>query len=427
MSRRLRKISPPVKVDRDGRLIKDHGKAHRWRLDVPASITGTQRKRLLFLSEADAKTEREAWLQLHGSLAQSLLRQLSQEGLTVEGAVISALENVSRISDCPLSDLIEKFFENRIHELKISDRYAATLKSQCANIRDVLGSRKIGELTRDDIRSFLSGLKGRPEHKAASTSTRNHYLETLRALFTFAKTEGLLRDSPTDGVSTAKPDREPIQVLSVEEVARLLAALRDPKHADVAPAMLLQLFAGLRRCELPFLEWSKITDKFVRLDRVKRGTKTRAVEMHPVLLDWLAPHRKEAGMVFSPAAAAANYSDPQAMRLASRKLEDAYASRLNLLGRAAGVELPKNVLRHTAITMKVNLTNDLPAVSRWAGNTPEVISSNYLGYATSDDATLFYALTPSKVSAGSSPDAAAERGVEIDPRALFGAESKAVG
>ena len=89
-------------------------------------------------------------------------------------------------------------------------------------------------------------------------------------------------------------------------------------------------------------------------------------------------------------------TEPSAADVAKslRQLEDAYTSRLERLAQAAGVKLPKNVLRHTAITMRVNGTGDLEATARWAGNSPAVIEQSYLGVASPEDAAQFYALRP---------------------------------
>jgi len=55
-------IRPPVKVDRHERVIVGPEKAYRWRLNVPASITGTTKQRLFFRTEKQAKQHREALL-----------------------------------------------------------------------------------------------------------------------------------------------------------------------------------------------------------------------------------------------------------------------------------------------------------------------------------------------------------------------------
>jgi hypothetical protein len=45
-------IRPPVKIDAKGRVIKSPQiAAHRWRLNVPASITGSKKERLFFKTE----------------------------------------------------------------------------------------------------------------------------------------------------------------------------------------------------------------------------------------------------------------------------------------------------------------------------------------------------------------------------------------
>ena len=74
----------------------------------------------------------------------------------------------------------------------------------------------------------------------------------------------------------------------------------------------------------------------------------------------------------------------------TRKLEDAYTQRLDLISSAASVVLPKNVLRHTAITYRHALTGNLNETALWAGNSPGIIEQHYRGAATKADAIKFY-------------------------------------
>jgi integrase len=175
--------------------------------------------------------------------------------------------------------------------------------------------------------------------------------------------------------------------LSPDEVAKLLNVASRAEYQDVFPAMLIQLFAGPRRSEIPHITWDNIKDSYLRLDRTKVRQK-RAVELSPTLLAWLAPFAaRGSGRVFSPETVEFDAKD-------TRKLEDAYTYRLDQIASAAEVTLPKNVLRHTAITYHHALTGDLNGTALWAGNSPRVIEQHYRGAATKADAVNFYALVP---------------------------------
>ena len=295
-------ISLPVKVDRSGRVIIGPQKAFRWRLDIPASFTGTTRQRPIFLTETEAKKKRAELLAGRTAASGDQLSELARKGLTVEEAISYALEHAPTISEITIRDLLDRFLAHRKQEIKISGRYAATLESYSKRICEVMGDKRIHMVCRSSVRDFLGKLTGRDGTSPATVKTRNHYLETLRAVFGFAKAEGLLARSPTDGISTAKADSDPIKCLSVEETTRLLAALKAPEHAEVAPAALLQLFAGIRRCEIPLLDWRLISEDYIRLDSVKRGTKFRPIEMPQSLKAWIRPYRRASGFVFQPKA-----------------------------------------------------------------------------------------------------------------------------
>lgn len=416
MSQSEDSISLPVKVDRSGRVIVGPQKAFRWKLDIPASFTGTTRQRPVFLTETEAKQKRAQLLAGRTAASGNQLSELARKGLTVEDAISYALKHVPTVSELTVGELLERFLTHRKQEIKISDRYAATLESYSKRIREAMGDRKIHLVCRNSVREFLGNLTGRDGASPASVKTRNHYLETLRAVFGFAKTEGLLAKSPTEGISTAKADPDPVKCLSVEETTRLLAALKAPEHSEVAPAALLQLFAGIRRCEIPLLDWRLISEDYIRLDSVKRGTKFRPIEMPQCLKSWIKPFRKTSGFVFQPKAIEQTQQSANthtaSRSLIARNLEDAYAWRLHRAGREAGVALPKNILRHTAITMRVNLTKNISEVSRWAGNTPDIVCSHYLGSATPDDARRFYALLPENTAEA---DASLDAPSLVDP------------
>jgi integrase len=140
--------------------------------------------------------------------------------------------------------------------------------------------------------------------------------------------------------------------------------------------MLIQLFAGPRRSELMEIRWEHLIGKYLRLDKTK-VRKKRPVEMPDALLAWLAPYRKNEGLVF-----------------AAEGGEDGFTYRLSLVAKGAKVDLPRNVFRHTAISMRVAVSGDIAKTSFWAGSSPEIIREHYLGIVTPEDAATFFSLGP---------------------------------
>ena len=96
----------------------------------------------------------------------------------------------------------------------------------------------------DDLTGFLSSLS----HNGMAASTSARKLSALRRFFRFLFEEGERRDDPTSLIDTPKTQRGVPDVLSREEMARLLDACGD----DVRLSCLVELLygTGLRASEL---------------------------------------------------------------------------------------------------------------------------------------------------------------------------------
>ncbi|MCW5558031.1 MAG: hypothetical protein KIT22_09420, partial [Verrucomicrobiae bacterium] len=96
-------------------------------------------------------------------------------------------------------------------------------------------------------------------------------------------------------------------------------------------------------------------------------TKTGSRRVPPIpenLVDWLAPYSGQAGQI-------------------SRHTNDsALAWSLGKAALRAGVAWKRNALRHTFISYRLSVMNDIPKVAYEAGNSPRVISTNYLKAVT---------------------------------------------
>lgn len=383
MKNRLR---PPVKVDRNKRLIRSpNGRAHWWRLNVPASLNAGKKRRLFFKTEKEARDHGSALLEAHAAVSVDLIGQLKRRGLTISAALQYALRHAPIVGAMELSGACQKFIESRKAK-NCKPRYLAVLRSDLDAFRDEFPGRMVDALGKADIERYLASLTAKDGETPASPKTRRNVLTSVSALMNFAVDEGWRGENPAEKIPKPILDAVRPEVLLPEQAARLLETASGPDFTDIFPAVLLQLFAGPRRSELPHLEWGHIRDRYLRLDLTKTR-QPRAVELPETLRLWLAPFARRQGRILQPADVEFDPKD-------TRGVEDAYTYRVSQLAAAAKVSLSKNVLRHTAITYREAATSDLLATARWAGHTAAVLERHYRGAATRADAETFYALRP---------------------------------
>lgn len=380
------RIRPPVRID-ENEIVIPRGdsktKVWKWRLNVPASITGTKKERKFFDTEKEAKTYAQSLLTARDA-AGDLVNKLRERGMSVTDAIAYALKHAPKSKPVSVDEAITRFLASR-KASNCKPRYIENLESQLKQVSDDFGSAMIDSVNKAQIERFLKNLTARDGETPASPKSRINYLITLTALMNFGVEEGWRGENPAAKITRPNLDETVIEILQPSQVKQLLDEASKPAYSDVYPALLLQLYAGARRSELPFITWEVIRDNYLRLDTTKIRVK-RAVSLPANLQQWLAL-LKGKGRIFAPPGVTHDPKD-------TRALEDAYTYRLNEIAAVAKLELSKNVLRHTAITYRVASTGDIAATALWAGNSVAVINEHYLGAATKDDAMTFYSLTP---------------------------------
>jgi site-specific recombinase XerD len=384
----MNQIRPPVKVDQQGRVIRDPRiRAHRWLQNVPASFTGHKKERKFFHSESDAKKYRESLIEALKDAGTDLRQRLKARGMSVTDAIEYALKHApTKAEPTPLKDACTAYLQTR-KELNGSSSYQANLESQFKELQEELGNPMIDTISYDELTVFVKGMTGKDGDTPARPKTKINMIITLNALFNYAVEEGWRGVNPATKLRRPKMDEVDTAILTPGEVQQLLEEGKKPEYADVFPAVVIQIFAGPRRSELPHMQWENIRDNYLRLDKTKIKKK-RAVAISDTLLEWLAPFRNRTGRIFAPIDVAFDPKD-------TRNIQDAYTYRVSQLAAAATVILPKNVLRHTAITYRDAMTGDLEGTAAWGGNSPGVIQVHYRGAATKDEAAAFYGIRPS--------------------------------
>jgi len=116
-----------------------------------------------------------------------------------------------------------------------------------AEAQDARGRAAIGDITEDDVRAFLAGLReGDEDHPPLSAGSAARALVAVRGLHRFALREGLAAGDPAGGVKPPTPPRRLPKAISLDEVERLLAAAAaDPGTArGLRDRALLELLYG---------------------------------------------------------------------------------------------------------------------------------------------------------------------------------------
>ncbi|MFD0532770.1 tyrosine recombinase [Actinomadura luteofluorescens] len=98
-----------------------------------------------------------------------------------------------------------------------------------AQVQAGRGREAVGEVTEEDVRAFLVGLReGDEDHPPLSAGSAARALVAVRGLHRFALREGLAAGDPAHDVKPPTPPRRLPKAISLEDVERLLGAAAGP-------------------------------------------------------------------------------------------------------------------------------------------------------------------------------------------------------
>ena len=180
------------------------------------------------------------------------------------------------------------------------------------------------------------------------------------------------RQGPAKAVRVPKKPRMRCRALD-EATAAALAAAALRRRDRKGLAVLLGLYAGLRRTEIAGLRWSQVTDDGW-LTVVGKGTATRSIPLHPAVVDAMAAVRVDS-------------LSPGGRQGRDRIFPGAGGGPLNpttvwtwarLVAAEAGLPpVATHVLRHTALATALDATGDLRAVQELAGHARPETTAGY--------------------------------------------------
>jgi integrase len=300
-------------------------------------------------------------------MAQHGEEKLRPFGKTVSDAVDFYLDHLEATRrSVPLHTAMKELIENR-RLSGASKRYCYDLGLRIGRFCAAFPDRTVAEITTAEVDDWLSGLRLAPV-------TRNTFRRDLRTLFSFAATRRYCTENPVVQTTKAKEIDGDVQILTVEQTAKLLECA----EADTLPFWAIGAFAGLRRSEIERLDWAQVDFESNLIEVKARHSKTakrRLVTIQPNLRAWLAPYVSRHGSVCPPNL---------------RKCIEADRKK-------AGLEedWPPNALRHSFGSYHLAQFKDAAALALQMGNSPDVIFRHYRELVKPREAALYWKIKPS--------------------------------
>lgn len=263
------------------------------------------------------------------------------------------------------------------------------------HIIPALGQIQLDKLTTAEIQQFYADLKqsGRLLRtelygEGLSDQTVHGIHTTLRAALDMAVEEKLLLRNPADGCKPPPAKPREMQVLTPEEIQRLLIQAREDGCYEL---LLLELSSGLRRGEICALQWNDLDLKTgalrverqvhrVRGDLVVSPPKTKAgrrtVLLPPPVLNVLKAYRttRTSRWMFPSPKKADSPVEPAAVR---KRLQ-------TVLERAECKRLRFHDLRHTFATASLEHGMDVKTLATIIGHVSSSTTLNIYAHVTDE-------------------------------------------
>ena len=262
----------------------------------------------------------------------------------------------------------------------------STLAKFAANLP--AADMSLAEVGEDAIRNALAFMVS----TNAAQSTRAHYLNIISAMFARAVERGLCKQNPaklllrTMGVTDTKGTQPTF--LQVDEVQALLHAAAQHKDKAEALHFVIGLLTGIRsaeRCRLQY--WDIRLDEprpYINLPATKAKTK-RARQVfihgsHAEILRSFIPRRHLPGSLIM-----GGHANEKAQKERAIVVQ-------NALSKAAGVTLPRNVLRHTAASYLCTYLESMSAAALNLGHSEQMLITHYRALVPHAEAVRFFSL-----------------------------------
>lgn len=248
-------------------------------------------------------------------------------------------------------------------------RYVRSLRIYLSAFAKGREDMPLSEFTVETIEQWFAG------RKEALTSRKGNS-GRLASLFAFAHRRQWIAANPMRQLEKIRIDQKPPKILSVEQAQKMMnfAMYQWPRGlAFVTLAML----AGIRPEELEKITWADVGDGIVTVDAAaSKVRRRRIVHLRESACEWINFARETGAEL------------PFRLNSRTKMLRKAAP----LLGFENGWE--QDILRHTAASMWLAVTDNVGLVSKELGNSPAILLTNYQELVSAESALAFWAIRP---------------------------------
>lgn len=246
-----------------------------------------------------------------------------------------------------------------------------------------LGSAEpLANLTTPRLQEFLKETTHGRDGAAFSNKTWVNRRGYLTAFFEYCRQEGWLDLNPASGIRNFKKKdmpKPPPAIITAPKAAELMHYLETFEEARLVPFYALCLFAGIRpdwdNGEISKIvpEYFMLADRLLKLPaHITKTGKPRDVTLQPILLKWLRAYPIDRFPIICR-----NF---EKLHVRTRKK----------------FELGHDVLRHTFCSMLVGKFRSVADTALQAGNSEDVMWSNYLNLVPQKEAKKFWQIVPQR-------------------------------
>ncbi len=320
-------------------------------------------------------------------------------------AVEGYLKTVANVTRKDISEAVADFLAVESPRTKASNgeraqlsaKYAYNRKIQLEKFANTFPNTAICELSKEHLDKFIGSLDD------FSAKSRNHYRTAIRQFLQWAVRKDYLsathRLFEADTMRPEHANTAEIHFYTPRELAGLLEAADE----TMLPLVAIGGLAGLRTAELLRLDWKDVWRVAGHIEVTAGKSKTRQrrlVEICPALQAWLEHYRTmAAGPIW-------NGNESKENRFQERFNELCESAEIDHKEKKGHVARKANGLRHAFCTYHFALHANEGLTAQQAGNSPQMVHSNYKGLSTKAEAEKYFNILPPRTAKNIIPLAA---------------------
>jgi integrase len=305
---------------------------------------------------------------------------------------ISLTECVRRVIDGINKDiicttkLITAYENYLVAQRSKSYEHQKAIKSRVGKWIELFGGeRLLSDVTPQEVSKDLES-RVYDDKKADTKTTYNNHLGYIRSFLNWcvAPEQGYIKENPIASMKMKVKEWKDPEYLKAKDAKALFTVLEKHKYdapADLAYAI-LSFFCGMRQDEIKRVRLGddavriSLEHRNIRVVKCKgasKGVKPRSFTIPNTALAWMQ-----------------SFDFMSAVKIKNEK----FRNHLKKRAAEAGIELPKNVGRHTFITMHAAAYHDQNLLTSIAGNTDDVRRDHYDGLTFENEGKAYFEILP---------------------------------